>query len=218
MRFVSLAVLAGTMLTVPDVVHAQGQFLHDNLSKMVRKVGVHVNTSFRKPVDPDVTKGITFGASVGLSPGRTDGWRFPIGLGMYSEYLHAPTGRQFGVFQTRALMAGFGYGWHVGRLSTGASMQAGWGINRAVARGDAAQAFDVLSGGVYVQVHNAMLFRPQIKAEYFLTERFTLRVSADYVRTRPDILVLIPSGPSSDHWNVSSLHANLGIGVYPFRR
>ena len=43
-------------------------------TKVMHKVGVHGNMSFRDLVDSDVTKGTTFGPSIGLSPGRTNGF------------------------------------------------------------------------------------------------------------------------------------------------
>jgi len=218
MRLATIVVLASALFTAPGVAEARQQFLKDNVSRMVHRIGVHANTSFRKPVDADVTKGITFGASIGLRPGQTNGWKFPLGFAMYSEYLHGPTGQQFGVLRTRALMAGIGYGWHVGRLSLGASAQTGFSVNRAVARGDAADAFAVAAGGVAVHAGNAMLLRPQVKAEYFITPRFTVRMSADYVMMRPNITVTTPAGVIGDRWNASSVHANIGIGVYPFHK
>ena len=206
------------LLPAPAMAQAQPTFMKDHIAAFARKVGVHANASARMPTDADVTKGVTFGGSMGLAPGRTNGWRFPIGIAMYGEYLHAPSGRQFAVFRTRALMAGVGYGWHFGRLSTGASVQTGFGVNRAIARADAAEAFGDPAGAVFVQVHNALLLRPQLKAEYSITQRFTLRMSADYMLTRPDIAVITSAGTVDDHWDVSNLHANIGIGVYPFHK
>jgi hypothetical protein len=79
-------------------------------------------------------------------------------------------------------------------------------------------AFDVPSGTVSVHAANAALLRPQIKAEYFITPKFTFRMSAAYVLMRPDITVTTPAGPIADRWNASHVHANIGFGVYPFRK
>ena len=219
MKFTTLVmlVLAG-LAAVPDQAQAQPSFLKDNVAKMVRKVGLHGNVSFREPTDPDVTKGTTFGASVGLSPGRTNGWRYPFGFTMFSEYLHGPNGQQFAIFRARAILAGIGYGWHFGRLSTGASLQTGYSFNRARPDGDILGAFGVASGPVSVEASNSWLLRPQVKAEYFITPKFTFRVSADYMLTRPDIVVTTPTGRISDRWDASNAHANIGFGVYPFRK
>ena len=219
MKFTTLVmlVLAG-LAVVPDQAQAQPSFLKDNVAKMVRKVGLHGNVSFREPTDPDVTKGTTFGASVGLSPGRTNGWRYPFGFTTFSEYLHGPNGQQFATFRARAIMVGIGYGWHFGRLSTGASLQTGYSFNRARPDGDLLGAFDVPSGLVSVEAGNSWLLRPQAKAEYFITPKFTFRVSADYMLMRPDIVVITPTGRISDRWDASNAHANIAFGVYPFRK
>jgi hypothetical protein len=82
----------------------------DRTMGIVRKVGVHLNMSVRDPIDPDVTKGQTFGISIGMSPGRSNGWRYPVGLTMFSENLHGPNGEQFAVLNSKAITAGIGYG------------------------------------------------------------------------------------------------------------
>jgi hypothetical protein len=56
-----------------------------------------------------------------------------------------------------------------------------------------------------------------VKAEYFLTEKLTLRASADYVLMRPDITVETAEGTVSN-WDPSHVHFNVGVGYYPFRR
>ena len=219
MKLATLVMLAlAGLAAAPDQAQAQPSFIKDNVVKMVRKVGLHGNVSFREPTDPDVTKGTTFGASVGLSPGRTNGWRYPFGLTTFSEYLHGPNGQQFATFRARAIMAGIGYGWHFGRLSTGASLQTGYSFNRARPDGDILGAFGVPSGLVSVEAGNSWLLRPQIKAEYFIRPKFTFRISADYMLMRPDIVVTTPTGRISDRWDASNAHANIGFGVYPFRK
>ena len=219
MKLATLVMLAlAGLAAAPDQAQAQPSFIKDNVVKMVRKVGLHGNVSFREPTDPDVTKGTTFGASVGLSPGRTNGWRYPFGLTTFSEYLHGPNGQQFATFRARAIMAGIGYGWHFGRLSTGASVQTGYSFNRARPDGDILGAFGVPSGLVSVEAGNSWLLRPQIKAEYFITPKFTFRISADYMLMRPDIVVTTPTGRITDRWDASNAHANIGFGVYPFRK
>ena len=218
MKLITLVTLAAVLIGTPSTVQAQPQFIKDNTAKMIRKLGVHLNVSFREPTDRDVSRGRTLGVSVGLSPGDTNGWRYPIGLTMFSENLHGPTGASFAVLRSRALMAGIGYGWHFGKLSTGASLQGGFSVNRVRPDGDMRGAFEVQNGDVFVHVRNSFLLRPQLKAEYFLTRKLTLRVSGDYVLMRPDIAVETPAGSLSNQWDASNYHANVGIGVYPFHK
>jgi len=165
-----------------------------------------------------VTKGTTFGASIGLSPGRDNGWTYPVGLTMYSQDLHGPNTQPFGFVRTEAVMAGIGYGWHFGRLSTGATLQTGFARNRGRLEGDTMRAFAVPNEAVGLHVSNSILLRPQIKAEYFLTSKFTVRASVDYMWMRPDVVVTTPTEQFTNRWNMSNAHANVGFGVYPFRR
>src|SRR4029453_16130128 len=105
---------AVVLTLIPNPARAQGDMFRDAATKLIHKVGIHGNMSFRDPVDSDVTKGTTFGPSIGLSPGRTNGWKYPMSLSMFSEDLHGPNGAQFGTVHSRSLLAGIGYGWHFG--------------------------------------------------------------------------------------------------------
>lgn len=109
MRKITFALFALSLIASPPAAHAQPQFIKDHAAEMIRKLGVHVNTSFRKPIDDEVTRGgRIYGVSVGLSPGETNGWRYPIGLTMFSEKLHGPSGAPFALLRARAIMAGVG--------------------------------------------------------------------------------------------------------------
>ena len=201
----------------PARAHAQSG-LKDNVAELIRKVGVHGNMSVRNSPDPDVTKGTTFGPSIGLSPGRTNGVKYPIGFTMFSENLRSPNGEQFAVMDTKAIMAGIGYGWHFGRLSTGAALQTGYAFNSGRIEGDVLRAFESPAEAVSVHVGNSPFLRPGVKAEYFITPKFTFRVSADYMLMRPNVTVTTPAGQIADRWDMSNVHANIGVGFYPFRR
>lgn len=215
-RFVTVcAAVLGTMDPLPA--RAQGAFIKENAVELMHKVGVHVNMSVRDPVDPDVTKGRTFGVSLGISPGRTTGWRYPVGVTLFSQNLHSPNGEPFAAVRTFAIMGGVGYGWHVGRLSTGVSLQTGYAFNHGRVDGDMPRAFGVPNGSVSVAVDDSFLLRPELKAEYFITPRFTFRASADYMRLRPEIAAATPNERLENRWSASSFHANIGFGFYPFR-
>ena len=211
--------LIGTIVLalVSAPAQAQSKF-KDNVTSLIRKVGVHGNVGFRHPTDEDVTKGKTFGGSIGLSPGRTNGWRYPVALTMLTEDLHSPNGEPFATMRSRAIVAGIGYGWHFGRLSTGIQMQTGYAFNHGSITGDMPRAFGVPNGAVSVEVGNSMLLRPQAKVEYLVTEKFTLRASVDYMRLRPDIVATTPTGQLTNRWDASNVHVNVGIGFYPFRK
>ncbi len=218
MRLTTIFILATVLIGTPSPLQAQSSFVKDNTAKIVRKVGVHANTSFRAPVDHDVTEGRTYGLSIGLSPGETNGWRYPFALVFFSEHLNSPSGTQFARLRSRALLGGIGYGWHFGKLSTGVALQAGYSIYSLHGEGDVFRALELSDGPVTMDVSDTWLLRPQIKAEYFLTRKFTVRVSGDYVLTHPEIVVITPADRFSNRWDASNFHFNVGIGVYPFHK
>lgn len=216
MNWKRFSLMAAFVFALPPM-SAKANSFQDNLLTLIRKVGVHGNLGVRHPTNSNVTRGVTFGPSVGLSPGQSNGWKYPVALSMFSEDFHSANGTKFGSVRTRAIMAGIGYGWHFGSLSVGPQVEVGYTFNHASLNGDAAGAFDI-PGTVTMEVDNAWAIRPEFKAEYFITPKVTFRTSVDYVRLRPDVTVMTPAGPVADHWIMSNVHANFGIGFYPFRK
>ena len=206
-----------SILFLVAIPRADAGDLRDQAITWIQKVGVHGNVGFRHPTDPDVSRGVTVGPSIGLSPGHANGWKFPAALSMFSEDLHSPGGTQFGHVRTRALLAGVGYGWHFGRLSVGPQVEAGYAFNHASMDGIGAAAFGPSVTGT-LHADNAWIVRPEFKVEYFITPKVTFRTSVDYVRLRPDVAVTTPNAVISDQWNLSNVHANVGVGLYPFRK
>jgi hypothetical protein len=211
----TFAVLITLLLPFVGPVDARAQSLKDNLVQIVKKVGVHGNVSVRHPIDEDVTKATSFGGSIGLAPGHTGGWKYPVGLTLFSEDLHSPNGGQFAFVRHFGLLAGVGYGWHFGRLATSADFQVGYALTREKINGDLVAAWGTPAVGV--RAENAFLWRPQFKTEYFISEKFTIRAGVDYMHSHPEITVTTPSGQVTG-WDLSNIHANVGIGFYPFRK
>jgi hypothetical protein len=209
--------LLGAFLAMMVAAPARAEGFEDNMLALIRKVGVHGNLSVRHPTDNDVTRGVTFGPSIGLSPGRTNGWKYPVALSMFSQDLHSPSGAQFGSVRTWALVGGIGYGWHFRELSVGPQVEVGYTFNHSSLDGNAAQAF-ASPGSVSLDVSNAWMVRPEFKAEYMLTTKFSIRSSIDYVRLRPDVTVMTPTGTVPNTWDLSNVHANVGVAFYPFRK
>jgi len=207
----------GALLAMIGPTPARAEGFEDNVLALIRKVGVHGNMSVRHPTDNDVTRGLTFGPSMGLSPGQTNGWKYPVALSMFTEDLHTPSGTQFGTVRTIALLAGIGYGWHFGELSVGPQLEVGYAFNHSTLEDGAPQAFGA-PGGIAMGVSNAWMVRPEFKAEYLLTTKFSVRASLDYVHLRPDVTVMTPAGAVPDIWNLSNVHANVGVAFYPFRK
>jgi hypothetical protein len=191
--------------------------LRDTAITWIRKTGIHGNMGFRHPTDPDVSRGVSFGPSIGLSPGQNNGWKFPFSLSTFSEDLHNSAGTQFGSVRVRALLGGIGYGWHFGRWSLGPQVKVGYAFNHASMDDDGAAAFGPPNVAT-VHADNAWMVRPEFRVEYFITQKVTFRTSVDYVRLEPQVAVTTPTGVISDQWNLSNVHTNVGIGYYPFRK
>jgi hypothetical protein len=214
--WIRLCLIGGVLFALAPTSARADDFQH-NLMALIQKVGVHGNVGLRHPTDQDVTRGVTVGPSVGLSPGSTNGWKYPIALSMFSEDLRARGGAEFGSIRTRALLAGIGYGWHFGRLSVGPQVEVGYAFNHSTMNGDAAQAF-AAPGAVSMHADDGWILRPELKGEYFITPKVTFRTSVDYVRLEPNITVTTADGVMTDQWHMSNVHANVGIGFYPFRK
>jgi len=204
---------------LPSPAHAQGDFLKDKVGKMIRKVGFHASTSFSDPIDQEnIVRDGSYGLSVGLAPGHTNGWRYPFGLAWFTEELKGPSGASFVKLQSRPIVGGIGYGWHFGKLSTGIQLQAGWAFNSAKAIGDTGAAFGTPGSPVYIDIGDSFVVRPQAKVEYFLTPKFTVRSSLNYVMARPMVTLTTPQGTTSKRWDASNVTLSVGIGIYPFRK
>ena len=214
--YASALLLIG-VLAAPAPAQAQPEFVKDNVSKIVRKLGVHANVSVREPLDGDVTKGRSFNGSIVLGGGRKAGWKYPVALTSFSEVLHAPGGDRFATFKSLGIVGGIGYGWNVGQLTISPAVQTGVTFNKGRLDATAAQAFNA-DGPVSIKVGRSLLLRPKLSLEYFLTPKFTVRTSADYMLMKPSITVTTPGGSIGDRWNASNFHASFGIGFYPFRK
>jgi len=213
--------LVGALLIVllPHPAHAQGDFIKDNVGKLIRKVGFHASTSFSDPIDQEnIARDGSYGLSVGLAPGHTNGWRYPFGFAWFTEELKGPSGASFVKLQSFPVVAGIGYGWHFGKLSTGVQMQAGWAFNSGKAIGDMGAAFGAPGFPVAVDIGDSFVVRPQAKVEYFLTPKFTVRSSLNYVMAHPMVTLTTPQGTTSKRWDASNVTLSVGIGIYPFRK
>lgn len=217
MKMRTAALLAALAIAVtPRPAAAQGDFVKDNLGKLIKKVGFHVSTNFADPLDTKrAYRDGSYGVSIGLAPGEHNGWRYPFGIAWYTEELVAPNGTRFAELRARPIYGGFGYGWHFGKLSTGAQVQAGYSFNTLKAGDQLPAAF---GEGVAIDVGNSFAVRPQLKIEYFLTRKFTVRSSLNYVFTNPRVTVVTPTGTLSERWNASNVSLSVGVGVYPFRK
>lgn len=212
--------VAFALALVPSPAAAQAEFLKDNAAKIIKKLGVHASTSFADPLDAKrADKDGSYGFSVGLAPGLKNGWRYPIGIAWFTEELRAPGGASFTELKSRPVVAGIGYGWHFGKLSTAASLQAGWAFNKGKDQGDVGSAFAMPGAATDVSISNALVVRPQVKVEYFVTRKFTVRSALNYIFENPRVTVRSAQGViTSERWNASNVSLSMGVGFYPFRK
>jgi hypothetical protein len=210
MRLHTLGVTVAMMLTfAPRPALAQSDFVKDNVTKLIKKIGFHASTSFADPMDTKrAYRDGSWGVSVGLAPGKTNGWRYPFGIAWFTEELRTPDGPSFSELKSRPIIAGIGYGWHFGKLSTAASLQGGWAFNSG----------KPIDPSVNVHIGNAFVVRPQAKVEYFLTRQLTVRSSLNYIFQHPMVTIVSPTGTTKQRWDTSNVTLSLGVGVYPFRK
>lgn len=97
-------------------------------------------------------------------------------------------------------------------------LQAGWSINSLKPHGDPASAFNSVPAQIAMDVANSFSLRPQVKIEYFVTPKFTVRSALNYVLTNPRVMIGTPSGVLTDTWNASNVSLAVGVGYYPFRK
>jgi hypothetical protein len=216
-KHLSLAALVALLAIHATPAFAQGEFVKDNLTRLIRKVGVHVGVGVSEPLDSDVTKAAKYGVSVGLAPGRGNGWKYPVGITWFSEELRGASGEQFGKLQTRAALGGVGYGWHFGRLSATIALQAGIALNTVKLSAAAARVFDSVTEPK-IRLKNSAIVRPQVRFEYFFTEKITVRTALSYIHTQPNIEVQTSAGLAPGSWNTHNVNAAIGLGYYPFRK
>jgi hypothetical protein len=197
---------------------AQGDFVKNNLTQLIKKVGVHVSAGVHQPLDKDVTKGTTLGASVGAAPGPTGGWKYPVGLAFVSADLRGPTGEQFGTLRARAMLAGIGYSWYHGKMITSLALQGGVSFNRTELVAGAPLAFSSTDAVRVASSRTSFVARPHFRVEYLLTEKVSVRTQVQYIYMQPNIAVHMSSGRASGKWNAQSAGVSIGLGYYPFRK
>jgi hypothetical protein len=221
MKLQALGLAAALVLTLTPSAHAQDyDFFKEKAIKIIEKTGVHVSTSFADPLDKaSAEKDGSWGLSVGLAPGVRNGWRTPFGIAWFTEQLRNPSNHVvFSELRSRPILAGIGYSWHFGQLSTGAQLQAGWAFNSLKTDGDPAVSFAPQGGVLAVDVHHAPVLRPQFKIEYFLTKKLTARSALSYMFEKPRVDIITPAGTISERWSASNVQLSVGLGFYPFRK
>jgi hypothetical protein len=187
------------------------------IPNMVKRAAIGASVGAIGPVDEDVSSGFAVGVNAGLAP--APGFGPTIGFGWYEGDL-----RLSGVFgdmdigrlRVRPLMAGLGYTWVHGRVTTGASINAGISFN-SIRVSERYRAFFTPGSQVTVDADNSFAVRPQLRVEYAVARKVGVFSSLGYFFTEFDNVLETPVGRFENEWDASSVNLFVGVMVYPFK-
>ena len=218
MRLRSLGLIAAVIvLSLPHPAQAQGDFFKDKVRDLIEKSGIYVSTSTRSAVDSEVRMGPTFGIGYGTAGSKRTGWKYPFSFSSYSGDLETSGGEGFGRFRAQQLMTGIGYQWVNGKMVYTAQLGLGYSFNRATLNDTAVSAFRS-DGPVTVSVSNSFVVRPQVKAEYFIHHKLSVRAQASYTYTDPNVVVVTATERLAREWRPHHFQLSAAVGVFPFRK
>ncbi len=205
------------MFVLPAPAQAQGDFMKSKLKEIIEKSGVYISASTRTSVDDDVVMGPTFGIGYGTAGAKRDGWKYPFSYSGYRGDLATDAGVEFGEFKAKQIMSGVGYQWVRGKMVYSAQLGLGYSFN-SITLTPAAPAAFASSDAVRYDVSNSFVVRPQVKAEYFLHHKLSLRTSLSYTYTDPDVTVHTTTDTFGREWKPHHVHLSFAVGVFPFRK
>ena len=211
--------LIGALLLalVPRPAEAQGDFIKDKLKALIEKSGVYVSASSRSSIDNDVQMGRSFGVGYGTAGSKRTGIKYPFSLSGYSGDLQTVDGNDFGRFKARQILGGIGYQWVRGKLVYGGQVNVGYSFNDVTIDPTAPPVFSS-QPPLAIDVSNSFVVRPQLKAEYFLHHKLSLRTQLSYTYTDPDVVVTTATGRFTDEWRPHHVQMSVAMGVFPFRK
>jgi hypothetical protein len=214
----NLGVIGAVVLTLlPSTAQAQGDFVKSKLKELIEKSGIYVSASTRSSIDDEVRMGTTIGVGYGTAGAKRNGVKYPFSYSGYSGDLETHEGTDFGRFKARQLMSGIGYQWVHGKMVYGAQLGLGYSFNDVTLNPGTAAAFGVPEP-VAVSVTNSFVVRPQLKAEYFLHRKLSLRTQVSYTYTDPDVVIHTVTENIGQEWRPHHLQLSFAVGVFPFRK
>jgi hypothetical protein len=123
-----------------------------------------------------------------------DRWAFSYRLGSYSTRVSSPVGGEsleMGPARFRPLLVGAEYKMPRGKWTWGASLNAGWSLNKldtsATFRDRLANAMG--TGEVTTDIHNSFAFSPRFKGWYDFNRRVSFMVETYYAYNRPEVTI-----------------------------
>ena len=214
----NLGLIAALVIAfAPRPAEAQGDFIKDKLKALIEKSGVYVSASSRSSIDNDVRMGRSFGIGYGTAGSKRTGVKYPFSLSGYSGDLETVEGNDFGRFKARQLLGGIGYQWVRGKLVYGGQVNVGYSLNDVEIDAAAPAVFRSQSP-VRIDVSNSWVVRPQLKAEYFLHHKVSLRTQLSYTYTDPDVVVTTATEQFSHEWRPHHVQMSVAMGFFPFRK
>jgi hypothetical protein len=217
-RYLGLIPLAVVLLS-PAPAQAQGDFIKDKLKSLIEKSGIYVSMATRSSLDNDVQMGPSIGIGYGTaSKNPRTGRKFPFSFSSYSGNLeHADNNERFGRFKAQQIMSGIGYQWVRGKMIYSTQVGLGYSFNKVTLDPGAPAAFNVPEP-VGVDVSNSWVVRPQVKAEYFLHRKLSLRGQLSYTYTDPEVVIRTVNRMFTQEWRPHHVHLSVAVGVFPFRK
>ena len=203
---------------LPRPAQAQGDFLKSNLKHWIEKTGVYVSASTRTALDDEVDMGPSIGVGLGFaSEHQRSGRKYPFSFSGYGANLDTDGGNKFGRISARQIMSGVGYSWVHGKMVYGAQVGVGYSFNKVTLDPGVAIAFGVPEP-VGVDVSNSWVLRPQVKAEYFVHRKLSLRTQFSYTLTDPDVVIHTVNQDFVHDWNPNHFQLSFAVGIFPMRK
>jgi len=217
LRHLGLAAIVSVLL-LPSLAHAQGDFMKSNIKRWIEKTGVYASVSSRTALDDGVDMGPSIGLGVGFaSEHQRNGRKYPFSYSTYGGNLEVPGGDNFARIRARQLMSGIGYSWVHGKMVYGAQMGVGYSFNSITLEPGVSHAFGVAEP-VSVELSNSWVLRPLVKAEYFMHRKVSLRTQLSYTITNPNVVVHTATESFQHHWNPNHVQLSFALGFFPLRK
>ena len=191
--------------------------MKSHLRTLIEKSGIYVSTSTRTSIDSDVRMDPSIGIGYGTAGSKRTGMKYPFSFSGYRGGLETNDGVGFGQFRARQIMTGVGYQWVRGKMIYGAQLGLGYSFNKVTLDPGVARAFGVPEP-VGVSVSNSFVLRPQVKAEYFLHRKVSVRTQLSYTYTDPDVVIHSAVQDFSREWRPHHFQLSLAMGFFPFRK
>jgi hypothetical protein len=201
----------------PAPAQAQGDFVKSKLKDLIERSGVYVSASSRSSFDDEVRMGRSLGVGYGVAGRQKSGRKIPFSFGGYHGDLENSGGTELGRFKATQIMSGIGYNWVYGKMTYSVQMGVGYSFNDVTLEPSVANALGTAEP-ISVSVSNSWVLRPQVKAEYFVTRKLTLRTQLSYTYTDPDVSIRMGTQELGQQWRPHHMQLSLAVGFFPFRK